>query len=103
MRSDLVAVIIHLLDNTSPVLIDGALSKVVTGDEESGMGSSRLKQLHHTLSVNVRAIIVSDSDRTGIVADVDALTTVGNASKLGTKIIASACTSRGLVSTKVRV
>ena len=102
MRSDLMAVVVHLLDNASPVLIDSTLSNVVSSDEESGMGSPRLEQLHHSLGVDVWAIIESNGNSAGVVADVDTLTTIGNASELRASIVTGACSSRGFVGIAAR-
>jgi len=90
-------VFIHLLDDASPVLIDGTLSNVVSGDEEGSMTSPGLELLHNTLSVDVWAVVIGYRNRAGVVADVDTCATVGDASKLRARNVARAFTIRGLV------
>jgi len=97
VRSDLVAVVVHLLDDTRPVLVDGALADVVTSDEERGVGSSCLEQFHNAFSVNVWTIVVGDGNGSRVVADVDAPTAIRNASELWARVVAGACSSRSLV------
>jgi hypothetical protein len=97
VRGDLVTVVVHLLDNTCPVLVNGTLSNVVTSDEESGMSSSCLELAHNAFGVDVWTIVVRDSNGPWVVADVDTKTTVRDASKLGSVVVAGACSSRSLV------
>lgn len=80
VRSDLMAVVVHLLDDTSPVLINGTLSDVVTGDEECGMGTTCFKLSHNVLGVDVWTIVVCNGDGSRVVADVDTTTAVRNGS-----------------------
>jgi hypothetical protein len=100
MRSDLVAVVVHPLDNASPVLINGTLAEVVSSDKESGVCSPRFELFHYSFGVDVWAIVVCNGDHTGVVADIYTRTAIGNASKLGTSVATSACSGRGLVRTK---
>ena len=80
VRSDLMAVVVHLLDDASPVLINGTLSDVVTGDEECGMGTTCFKLSHNVLGVDVWTIVVCNGDGSRVVADVDTTTAVRNGS-----------------------
>jgi hypothetical protein len=100
VRSDLVAVIVHPLDNASPVLINGTLAEVVSGDEESGVCSPCFELFHYSFGVDVWAIVVCDGDHAGVVADIYTRAAIGNASKLGTSITTCACSGRGLVRTE---
>jgi hypothetical protein len=93
----LMAVVVHLLDDTRPVLINGTLTDVVTSDEESGMGSTCFELGHNVLCVDVWTIVVGDRNRSRVVADVYASTAVRDGSLLGTDIIAGACSGRSLV------
>jgi hypothetical protein len=95
--SDLVTIVVHPLDDASPVLVDSSLSNVVTSKEEGGVPAPGLELLHDALCVDVRTIVVSDSDRAGVAACIDTSTTVGDASKLGTGVVTSACSTRSLV------
>jgi hypothetical protein len=97
VRSDLVAVVVHLLDDACPVLVNCTLADVVTRNEESGVASSCLELAHNIFSVDVWAIVVGDCHGPGVVANVDATSAVGNTSKLGAGIIAGACSSRSLI------
>jgi hypothetical protein len=99
VRSDLVAVVVHHLDNASPVFINGTLAEVVSSDEESGVCSPCFELFHYTFGVDVWAIVVSNGDHTGVVADIYTRAAIGNASKLGTSVATSACSGRGLVGT----
>jgi hypothetical protein len=93
-----VTIVVHPLDYTSPVLVDSSLSDIVAGKEKRGVPTPGFKLLHDALSVDVRTIVVSDSNRAGVVAGIDTGPTVGDTSKLGTGVVASACSTRGLVS-----
>jgi len=90
----------HTLDGSSPRLarvVDCALVDVDTSDEESGLCSGGLVLIQHTFSVDVRAVIVCDSDRVWLSAVVDALSTVWLVAELGTSNVASAASSREFV------
>jgi hypothetical protein len=97
VRSDLVAVVVHLPDDACPVLVNCTLADVVTSDEESGVASSCLELAHNIFGVDVWAIVVGDCYGSGVVANVDASSAVGNTSKLGAVIVAGACSSRCLI------
>lgn len=97
VRGDLMAIVVHILDDACPVFVNGALADVVASDEEGGVGSSCLELFHNTLGIDVGTIVVGDCNGSRIVADVDAPTAVGNASKLRAGVVPGACSSRSLI------
>jgi len=87
----------HTLDGSSPRLarvVNCALVDVDTSDKESGLCSGSFVLIQHTFSVNIRTVIVRDSDRVWLSAVVDALSTVRLVAELGTSDVASAASSR---------
>jgi hypothetical protein len=95
--SDLMAIVIHLLDDACPVFVNGTFSDVVSSDEEGSVGSTCLKLGHNVLGVDVWAIVVGDRNGSWVVADVNTSTTVGNGSLSRAVVIAGGCSSRSLV------
>ena len=100
--SDLVTIGYHTLDDSLPLLIDSTLADVVTGDEEGGLEASSGELVENLISVDVRAIIVSDGNSSGLAAGVNTSTAVLNVALLGTSIVASAGSSRSLVGVATR-
>ena len=97
VRRHLVSVVVHVPHNFIPLLVNGALAKIVAGNEESSTASLCLKLPHDGFSVDERSIVVCDGYCTGIFAGVDARSTVGNAAKFGPGNVACACARWGLV------
>jgi hypothetical protein len=94
---NLMAVGIHLGDDIPPVLVNGTLADVVTGDEESCMGVASFELGHDLLSVYVWTVIVGDGNGLWLQALADTQATVLDASKLTTGVVASGGSIRGLV------
>lgn len=89
----------HSADDIRPArcCIDCTLADVDTSDEECRLEAVFSKLVKHLAGVDVRSIIVSDSDSTSFLASIDTSTSVLNATLLGTGIISSAGSSRGFV------
>jgi hypothetical protein len=98
MAGNLMALGVHVLDNTPPVLINGAFAKVVASNEEGCVGVARLELCHNLLSVDIWAIIVGDGDGLRLQALPNTNATILNCAQLSTSIIASGGSIRGLVS-----
>lgn len=98
MTGDLMALGDHALDDTRPVLVDGALANVVTSDEEGSLGSPGFEEIEHTFCIDVRSVIISDGDSVGFVTSINTSSTILNISKLGTRIVASGGSIRSLIS-----
>ena len=97
VTGDLVAFGNHSFDDSRPLLVNGALAKVVTGDEEGSLEAGGLELVEDFVSVDVWAIVVSDGHGSRLQAFVDALSAVGNISLLGARVVASASSRRCLV------
>lgn len=97
VRSDLVTLGDHTLDDTAPLLINRTFADVDTGNEEGGLEASRSELVQNLVSVDVWAVIVSDGNGSWLAASVNTTTTVRNATLLRASIVASAGSSRGLV------
>lgn len=78
MASNLMAPSVHVLDNTTPVLVDGALANVVAGDEKGCLASVLLEHIHDLRGVDVWAIVIGNSDSLWLQAGTDADATVLN-------------------------
>lgn len=63
MTGDLVTIVVHVLNDVAPVLINGTLADIVTSNEESSPTASGLEFRHDLLSIDVRTIIISNSNR----------------------------------------
>lgn len=98
VTGDLVALVVHLLDDTRPVLVDSTLANVVTSKEESSVKSGILEELEYSLSVDVWSIIIGDGHSAGVLATVDTSAAIRNVSKLWAKIIAGRCSIGSFVS-----
>ena len=100
--SDLVTLGFHALDDSGPLLIDSTLANVVTGDEEGSLESGSIELVKNLVSVDVWAIIVGDSNGAFLLARIDTGTTIRNTSLHRTSVVASRCSSRGLVGITAR-
>jgi hypothetical protein len=89
----------HALDNVRPLRsgVDGALADVDTSDEEGGLEAILLELVKYTVGVDVRAVIVSDSNGSGSLTDVDTFAAVCNIALLGTSVVAGAGAGGSLV------
>lgn len=70
-------------------IVNGSLSKVVSSDEESSLHIKLLELVKHVVGVDIRSIIISNGNRSGYLARIDSLATVGNGAELGTREVAS--------------
>jgi hypothetical protein len=98
VAGDLMAVGIHLGDDIPPVLINGTLADVVTGNEEGCMSLASFELSHDLLSEDIWTIIVGDGNGLWLQALPDTQATVLDASKLTTGIVTSGGSVRSLVS-----
>lgn len=75
MTGKLVPSGVHLLDHGFPgrCRVDGTLSVINTGDEESGFGAIGGKEVEHVTGVLVRAIVVGKCDLADSVTGVNTL------------------------------
>jgi hypothetical protein len=80
---------IHLGDDTRPVLVDRTLAQVVSSDEESCLRVPLLELRQDVLGVDVRTVIVGDSNSLWANAFADSHTAIFDASELGTGIFGS--------------
>lgn len=95
--SNLVTIGNHAADDSTPLLINGTLSKVDTSNEEGGLETGSSELVQDLVSVNVWTIIVSDGNGSGLAARINTSPTVGDTALLRTGIVACAGSSRGLV------
>jgi hypothetical protein len=91
LPSDLMAFGVHLRDDTGPVLINGALAKVVAGDEESSTSIILFELLQYILGVDVWTVVVSNSDLLGVQALANTDATIFDVSELGPSILSGGC------------
>lgn len=102
VTGNLVTVVVHLLDNAAPVLINGTLADIVTGDEESGASAPGLKLCHDLLSIDVWTIVESEGNSALLQARSDTHTSVLDITELWTSIVTGACTSGSLIGIATR-
>jgi len=86
----------HTLDGSRPWqarIVNRALANIDSSDEESRLCISSLELIQYTFSVDIRTIIVRDSNRVRLSAVVDTLSTIGLVAKLRTSNVTSASSS----------
>jgi len=81
----------HSLDNVAPCRcrVNGALSYVVAGDEESSFCVFCCQQCKQVISVDVRTIVVGDGNISWLDTAVDSFAAVFLISELGARSVAS--------------
>lgn len=96
---DLVTLCNHAADDICPRSsgVDGALSNIDSGHEESGLEAIRRELIKHSVSVDVWAIVICDGNSARCLAGVDATSSICDVALLGSWIITSAGTCRCLV------
>jgi regulator of extracellular matrix RemA (YlzA/DUF370 family) len=86
----------HTLDGSRPWqtrIVNRALANIDSSDEEGRLCISSLELIQYTFSVDIRTIIVRDSNRVRLSAVVDTFSTIGLVAKLRTSNVTSASSS----------
>jgi hypothetical protein len=97
MAGDLMSLRDHTRNDRGPLLalvVNGTLAEVDTRDEEGGFGIVCLELIKNIIGVDVRAIIVGNSDSIRNNAIIDAFSTVLLLAELRTRCVTSAASSR---------
>jgi hypothetical protein len=100
MAGHLVAFSNHTLNDSRPgsgCIINGSFTEIVASDEESSLHIVAGKLIKYAVGKYIRAVVISDGNRTRFLTRVNTLTTILYVAKLQTRNIAGAVTVGDLV------